>query len=195
LRPLRYALTTDGLLLAGSEAGMFGVEEERIAERGAVNPGRMIAVDLAEGRFYREQEVDQKLAEAHPYAEWLKAVRKLDEELAGGPETRIYGEDELLRRQTAVALTREDVERVLRPMAETGKEAIGSMGDDSPLAVLSEQDRPLAHYFRQNFSQVTNPPIDYLREDRVMSLKTRFKNLGNILAEDETQTNVFTLES
>ena len=195
LRPLRYALTNDGLLLAGSEAGMFGVAEERIAERGAVGPGRMIAVDLAEGRFYREQEVDQKLADAHPYTEWLRAVRKLDDEIGGGGESRLYGDEELLRRQTAVVLTREDVEKILRPMAESGKEAVGSMGDDSPLAILSSEDRPLAHFFRQNFSQVTNPPIDYLREDRVMSLKTRFKNLGNILAEDETQTDVFTLES
>jgi glutamate synthase (NADPH/NADH) large chain len=195
LRPLRYALTNDGLLLAGSEAGMFGVEDDRIAERGAVGPGRMIAVDLSEGRFYREQEVDQKLADAHPYAEWLRSVRKLDDEIGGGGETRSFGEDELLRRQTAAAMTREDVEKILRPMAESGKEAVGSMGDDSPLAVLSAEDRPLAHFFRQNFSQVTNPPIDYLREDRVMSLKTRFKNLGNILAEDETQADVFTLES
>ena len=87
----------------------------------------------------------------------------------------------------------EDVELILSPMAEDGKEAIGSMGDDSPRAVLSDVQRPLSHFFRQNFAQVTNPPIDPLREERVMSLRTRFKNLGNIHAQDATQTNVFVL--
>ncbi len=89
----------------------------------------------------------------------------------------------------------EDVELLLQPMMEDGKEAIGSMGDDAPLAVLSEQNRSLSHYFRQNFSQVTNPPIDPLREGRVMTLTTRFKNLGNILAQDETQSRVYVLSS
>ena len=98
-------------------------------------------------------------------------------------------------RQAAAGLTLEDLEMVLAPMVEEGKEALGSMGDDSPLAVLSDQYRPLAHFFRQNFSQVTNPPIDPLRETGVMSLRTRFKNLGNILAEDEAQTDVYVLES
>ena len=95
----------------------------------------------------------------------------------------------------AAGLTLEDLEIILAPMIEEGKEAVGSMGDDTPLAVLSEKYRPLSHFFRQNFSQVTNPPIDPLRETRVMSLKTRFKNLGNILAQDETQTDVYVLES
>src|SRR5262249_51716878 len=97
--------------------------------------------------------------------------------------------------QLAASISIEDLEMILHPMVEDGKEPVGSMGDDTPLAVLSQHYRPLAHYFRQNFSQVTNPPIDSLREDRVMSLRTRFRNLGNVLAQDKTQVEVFTLES
>jgi len=195
LRPLRWAATHDGLVLAGSEAGMFGLDESRIAERGALGPGRAISVNLENGRFYRENETDARLARAWPFRDWLKNVAELDPKIGPGSEPRLYGETELHRRQRAAGVSREDLEKVLQPMIETGKEAIGSMGDDSPLAVLSDRPRPLSHFFRQNFSQVTNPPIDYLREDRVMSLKTRFKNLGNILAEDSTQTDVYTLES
>ena len=101
----------------------------------------------------------------------------------------------MIRRQLAAGMSLEDIELILAPMVEDAKEAVGSMGDDTPLAVLSERYRPLAHFFRQNFSQVTNPPIDPLRETAVMSLKTRFKNLGNILAQDEAQTNVYVLQS
>ena len=121
---------------------------------------------------------------------------ELDPQIGPGPEPRLYNDrQEFLRRQRAAGFTLEDIELILAPMAEDAKEAIGSMGDDSPLAVLSDHYRPLSHFFRQNFAQVTNPPIDPLREERVMSLRTRFKNLGNILAEDESQTNVFVLES
>jgi glutamate synthase (NADPH/NADH) large chain len=135
------------------------------------------------------------LAEQHPYETWLDNVVNLDARLAG-PEPRLYTDrQDLLRRQLAAGYTLEDMELLLQPMLEEGKEAVGSMGDDAPLAVLSDQYRPLSHYLRQNFSQVTNPPIDPLREDRVMSLATRFKNLGNILAQDETQTNVYVLQS
>src|SRR5262249_14301949 len=97
--------------------------------------------------------------------------------------------------QLAASISIEDLEMILHPMVEDGKEPVGSMGDDTPLAVLSQHYRPLAHYFRQNFSQVTNPPIDSLREDRVMSLKTRFRNLGNVLAQNESQADVFVLDS
>src|SRR6185437_2185891 len=119
----------------------------------------------------------------------------LDEEIGPGSEPRLYSREELVRRQVAAGMTLEDLEMILAPMIEEGKEATGSMGDDAPLAVLSEKYRPLSHFFRQNFSQVTNPPIDPLRETRVMSLKTRFRNLGNVLAQDESQTEVFVLES
>ena len=195
LRPLRVAYTDDGLVIMGSEAGMTGVAESRIVRKLAITPGRMIAIDLGEGRLYGEDEIIDRLSERHPYTDWLGNMVDLDADLGPGPEPRLYEREELTRRQAAAGLTLEDLEMVLAPMVEEGKEALGSMGDDSPLAVLSDNYRPLAHFFRQNFSQVTNPPIDPLRETGVMSLKTRFKNLGNILAQDAGQTNVYTLNS
>jgi len=195
LRPLRVAYTDDGLVIMGSEAGMTGVAESRIVRKLAITPGRMIAIDLAEGRLYGEDEIIDRLAERHPYTEWLGNMVNLDETAEPEAPARQYDRETLVRRQAAAGLTLEDLEMVLAPMIEEGKEALGSMGDDSPLAVLSEQYRPLSHFFRQNFSQVTNPPIDPLRETRVMSLKTRFKNLGNILAQDAAQTNVYVLKS
>jgi glutamate synthase (NADPH/NADH) large chain len=195
LRPLRVARTSDGLLIMGSEAGMCGVEESRIISKTHITAGRMLAVDLKEGRFYDEEELVDALADDHPYTEWLKNIVSLETRIGPGPEPRQLDREALTRRQVAAGLSLEDVELILAPLAEEGKEAIGSMGDDTPLAVLSEGYRPLSHFFRQNFSQVTNPPIDPLRETAVMSLKTRFKNLGNILAQDETQTDVYVLES
>jgi glutamate synthase (NADPH/NADH) large chain len=195
LRPMRYALTTDGLLVTGSEAGMCALPDARVARRGRVGAGKMIAVDTEKGRFYDETEIVDRLAAKHPYEKWLGNVIELESRIVGG-EPRLYEtRAELLRRQAAAGMTLEDLELILQPMMEEAKEAVGSMGDDTPLAVLSDRYRPLSHYFRQNFSQVTNPPIDPLREDRVMSLATRFKNLGNILAHDETQTDVFILSS
>jgi len=195
LRPMRVAYTEDGLVIMGSEAGMTGVAEARITRKAHISPGRMIAIDMAEGKLYDEDEIIDLLAERHPYTKWLGNMVALDETIGPGSEPRAYSRDELLRRQVAAGLTLEDMELILAPMIEDGKEAVGSMGDDAPLAVLSEKYRPLSHFFRQNFSQVTNPPIDPLREARVMSLKTRFKNLGNILAQDETQTDVYVMDS
>jgi glutamate synthase (NADPH/NADH) large chain len=195
LRPLRAAYTDDGLLIVGSEAGMCGVPDARVVTKAHIGHGKMVAVDLYEGRLYGEEEILDQLSQRHPYTEWLGNMVTLEERIGPGPEPRKYGREELIRRQVAAGLTLEDVELILAPMAEEGKEAVGSMGDDTPLAVLSEKYRPLSHFFRQNFSQVTNPPIDPLRETRVMSLKTRFKNLGNILAQDAAQTDVYVLES
>ena len=195
LRPMRVAYTSDGLLILGSEAGMCGVPENRITRKDHIGPGRMIAVDLSEGRLYSENEIIDELSERHPYTQWLGNMVALEERIGPGPEPRRYDREELLRRQVAAGYSLEELELLLAPMAEDGKEAVGSMGDDAPLAVLSERYRPLSHFFRQNFSQVTNPPIDPLRETRVMSLKTRFKNLGNILSQDEAQTDVYVLES
>jgi glutamate synthase (NADPH/NADH) large chain len=195
LRPLRITETSDGLLIVGSEVGMTGISDERISRRAHIGPGKMIAVDLEEGRLYGEDALIDSLSQKHPFTDWLQSVVELEPLLGPGPEPRRYQGEELVRRQAAAGLSFEDVETMLDPMVADGKEAIGSMGDDAPLAVLSDRYRPLAHYFRQNFSQVTNPPIDSLREAGAMSLKTRFKNLGNILAEDRTQTDVFVLES
>ncbi|MFC0632366.1 glutamate synthase large subunit [Brevundimonas balnearis] len=195
LRPLRLARTVDGLLICGSEAGMTGVAEERIEQRLHIGPGRMVAVDLEAGRFYDEFELVDRLAEDHPYREWLGNMVELEARVGPGDEPRRLSGEALTRAQLAVGWTEEDIESLLDPMATSGKEAVGSMGDDAPPTVLSEIDRPFSHYFRQAFAQVTNPPIDSLREAGAMSLKTRFKNLGNILAQDETQTRVFVLDS
>ncbi len=195
LRPQRYALTDDGLLFSGSETGMVVLDDARIVRKGRVGPGQMIALDLVEGRFYEDREIKDKLANEYPYQEWTKKIVELDPIIGPGSEPRVFGRETLRRRQVAAGLTIEDLELILHPMVEDAKEPVGSMGDDTPLAVLSDKYRPLSHYFRQNFSQVTNPPIDSLREERVMSLKTRFRNLGNVLAQDEKQTDVFVLES
>jgi glutamate synthase (NADPH) large chain len=196
LRPQRYAVTTDGLLFVGSETGLVVLDESKVIRKGRVGPGQMIAVDLEEARFYEDRELKDRLAGEYPYEEWTKNIVELEPIIGPGPEPRLYEKDALRRRQVAAGYTVEDLELILHPMVEDGKEAVGSMGDDAPLAVLSDRYRPLSHYFRQNFSQVTNPPIDSLREERVMSLKTRFRNLGNVLAQDEGQTeDVFVLES
>lgn len=195
LRPLRVAETKDGLLIVGSEAGMTGVADDRIKRRLHIAPGRMIGVDMVEGKLFNEFEILDWLANKHQYTKWRDNMVELEPEIAPGPEPRKLFGEELKRRQIAAGLSMEDLDVVLDTMVKEGKEAIGSMGDDSPLAVLSDKWRPLAHYFRQNFAQVTNPPIDPLREASGMSLKTRFKNLGNILLESESQTDVFVLES
>ncbi len=195
LRPMRYVITGDGLLIAGSEAGMVPVDEQTVREKGALGPGQMIAVDMAEGRLYRDAALKDKLAAAQPYGDWIEKVVELTPTLERLPEVPLFTGEDLRRRQLAAGYTLEEVEQVLVPMAEDGKEMIASMGDDTPPAVLSKVYRPLSHYFRQNFSQVTNPPIDSLRESRVMSLKTRFGNLTNVLDESSAQTEILVLET
>ena len=195
LRPMRYAITDDGILAVGSETGMCPLGNRKVARRGSIEPGRTIAVDLKRAKFYDSDELLDRLASKQPYTEWVKNIVELEDRIGPGAEEKLFEPEKLLRRQAAAGLDLETLDLILRSMAETGKEAIGSMGDDTPIAVLSKNYRPLSHFFRQNFSQVTNPPIDPLRESGVMSLKTRFKNLGNILATSETQTDVFALDS
>jgi glutamate synthase (NADPH) large chain len=196
LRPMRYVLTGDGLIIAGSETGMVKIDEPAVVEKGRLGPGQMIVVDMEAGRLYHDREIKDLLAGQRPYGDWVRHITALDDLVKQGPvEPAELSRDELRRRQVAYGITMEDLETILHPMVEDAKEAIGSMGDDSPLAVLSDRYRGLHHYFRQNFSQVTNPPIDSLREKRVMSLKTRLGNLGNILDEDATQTKLLQLDS
>ena len=195
LRPLRYVVTGDGLLVAGSEAGMVPVDEARVVEKGALGPGQMIAVDMQEGRLYHDTELKDKLAIAQPFGSWVEKVVELSDLLRDVPEKALFDGEALRKRQRAAGYSIEELEQVLAPMAEDGKEMIASMGDDTPSAVLSTMFRPLSHFFRQNFSQVTNPPIDSLRESRVMSLKTRFGNLKNVLDEDSSQTEILVLDS
>ena len=195
LRPMRYVITGDGLLIAGSEAGMVSVDEMSVREKGALGPGQMIAVDMRDGKLYRDTAIKDRLAASQPFGEWIDKIVDLNSLLRDVPEQALFAGEDLRRRQIAAGYSMEEVEQVLTPMAEDGKEMIASMGDDTPAAVLSKIYRPLSHFFRQNFSQVTNPPIDSLRESRVMSLKTRFGNLKNVLDESSAQTEILVLES
>ena len=194
LRPMRYVVTGDGLLIAGSEAGMVSVNESEVIEKGALGPGEMIAVDLDRGILLHDRDLKNELANSAPFDDWASKIIDL-EKVTKGKEFQCFFGKELRHRQIAAGYSIEDLETILAPMAEDGKETLASMGDDTPSAVLSKQYRPLSHYFRQNFSQVTNPPIDSLRENRVMSLKTRFGNLKNVLDQDSSQTEILVLDS
>jgi len=195
LRPMRYVVTGDGLLIAGSEAGMVPIDESTVLEKGALGPGQMLAVDMKDGKLFHDEEMKDKLAASQPFGEWVGKINELDEKLASVTEKPMFTAGDLRKRQIAAGYSIEELEQILAPMAEDAKEALASMGDDTPSAVLSEKYRPLSHFFRQAFSQVTNPPIDSLREYRVMSLKTRFGNLKNVLDEDSSQTEILVLDS
>ena len=195
LRPMRYVVTRDGMVIAGSETGMVPLDEAIVVEKGALGPGQMLAIDMANGDLFHDTEIKDKLAASQPFGEWVGKITEMDEGLSAVTEAPLFEGAELRKRQIAAGYTVEELEQILAPMAEDGKESLASMGDDTPSAVLSKQYRPLSHYFRQNFSQVTNPPIDSLREYRVMSLKTRFGNLKNVLDEDSSQTEILVMDS
>ena len=195
LRPIRYTLTED-FLIAGSETGMVEIEECKILERGRVGPGQMIAVNFKEGKFYTDLEIKNKLAQSKPFGEWTKKITHIDKLVQSvDEEFRDINASDFRKRISSFGWTVEDIELILHPMIAEQKEATGSMGDDTPLAVLSDNYRGLHHFFRQNFSQVTNPPIDSLRERVVMSLRTRIGNLSNILDEDQSQCDHLQLSS
>ncbi len=194
LRPLRYTVTSDELLFAGSETGMISIPNEKVIFKGRLGPGQAIAIDLNKGQVYDSKSLKNKISK--DYKKYNKQIIDLDKKFSISNEKFIFTGDELRRRQFIAGMNIEDLEIILHPMVEDSKEAVGSMGDDTPAAVLSEKYRPLSHFFKQNFSQVTNPPIDSLRENEVMSLKTRFGNTGNILDfENLTEENIYVLES
>jgi len=194
LRPLRYTLTSDKFLFAGSETGMVPFSNKKIIFKGRLGPGQAIAIDLDKGQVYDSKSLKNKISK--DYKKYNKQIIDLDKKFYSTKEKVIYNGDELRRRQFLAGMNIEDLELILHPMVEDVKEAVGSMGDDTPTAVLSDQYRPLSHFFRQNFSQVTNPAIDSLRENEVMSLKTRFGNTGNILDfENLTEDNIYVLDS
>jgi len=195
LRPMRYVVTGDGLLMAGSESGMVSVDETTVVEKGALGPGQMIAVDMAEGRLVHDVDLKNELAASRLFGDWVGSIVDMEALTDNVQSKTLFTGAELRKRQIAAGYSIEELESILHPMAEDGKEVLASMGDDTPSAVLSEMYRPLSHFFRQNFSQVTNPPIDSLREYRVMSLKTRFGNLKNVLDEDNNQTEILLLNS
>jgi glutamate synthase (NADPH/NADH) large chain len=185
LRPARYIITNDDKVVLASEVGVLPIPEESIRHKWRLQPGRMLLIDLDAGRIIDDAEIKQKLASEHPYAEWLKNTQFKLEELPGVPAEmpmeRTQDTKGLLRDQQAFGYTQEDLNFFLEPMGRDGDDPIGSMGTDTPLAVLSNKSKLLFHYFKQNFAQVTNPPIDPIREELVMSLVSMIGPRPNLL--------------
>ncbi|MEN9889563.1 MAG: Ferredoxin-dependent glutamate synthase 1, partial [Pseudomonadota bacterium] len=202
LRPSRYCVTDDDMVIMGSESGVLPVPESKIVRKWRLQPGKMFLIDLEQGRMIDDEELKAGLASAKPYAQWIDNLRiRLDDvvqpvagedsvELPMGADTGTTASStspELLDQQQAFGFTQEDIKFLLSPMAANGEEAIGSMGNDSPLAVLSDKNKPLYNYFKQLFAQVTNPPIDPIREAIVMSLVSFIGPKPNLL--DINQVN------
>jgi glutamate synthase (NADPH/NADH) large chain len=185
LRPSRYCVTNDDRVIMASETGVLPVDPASVKEKGRLQPGKMFIVDMEQGRIISDDELKQNICSQKPYAEWLNKYKIRLDEL---PEPRVMfthlEHDQIFKYQKAFGYSIEDIETLISPMALDGKEPVGSMGSDVPLAVLSDQPQHLSSYFKQLFAQVTNPPIDPIRERLVMSLATFAGNNGNLLAED-----------
>src|SRR6187551_3658954 len=185
LRPSRYCVTNDGRVIMASETGVLPVDPSTIIEKGRLQPGKMFVVDMEKGKIISDEELKQDICSQKPYSDWLNKYKIRLEEL---PEPRVLfthlEHDQIFKYQKAFGYTTEDLDTIIAPMALDGKEPIGSMGTDTPLAVLSDQPQHLSAYFKQLFAQVTNPPIDPIRERLVMSLSTFVGNNGNMLLED-----------
>jgi glutamate synthase (NADPH) large chain len=183
LRPARYVVTHDDIVVLASETGVLPVKAENVKRKGRLQPGKMFLIDLEQGRIVSDNEVKDRLASRQPYGEWLKEYQITLDKL---PEpARVHGSDHstLIARQRAFGYTDEDLRMLMTPMAVNGEEPVGSMGVDTPLACLSDKPQPLFNYFKQLFAQVTNPPIDPIREEMVMSLVSYIGREGNILGE------------
>ena len=184
LRPSRWVITKDDFITVASEVGVYNYKPEDVVAKGRLGPGQILSVDTQDGKLYHTEDIDNQLMSRQPYKEWLRenALRIKGSLIPTAEESAVTAE-ELNRYMKQFSVTFEERDQVLRPMAEAGQEATGSMGDDTPMAVLSQQNRSLYDYFRQQFAQVTNPPIDPLREAIVMSLETCFGPEGNIFDE------------
>ncbi len=194
LRPARYSITRDGYIVVGSEAGVVDLPEAEIVEKGRLGPGQTIAVDLENHEILKNWDIKQRVASLAPYGQWLRQHRV---ELQPQPfiDELQFETPALLRQQTAFGYTAEDVEMIVQPMIAQGKEPTFCMGDDIPLAVLSDKPRLLYDYFKQRFAQVTNPPIDPLRESLVMSLSTQLGERGNLLEAKPEYARLLKLET
>ncbi|PJG54589.1 glutamate synthase large subunit [Bradyrhizobium forestalis] len=170
LRPARYLVTKDDRIVMASEMGVLTIPEDQIITKWRLQPGKMLLVDLDQGRLIPDDEIKAELARSHPYKEWLERTQIVLEELPKVPTTGVRSNLSLLDRQQAFGYSQEDITILMTPMAATGEEAAGSMGNDTPISALSDKAKPLFTYFKQNFAQVTNPPIDPIREELVMSL-------------------------
>ncbi|AFY37378.1 glutamate synthase (ferredoxin) [[Leptolyngbya] sp. PCC 7376] len=194
LRPARYCVTKDGYILVSSEAGVVDVLDEEIVEKGRLGPGQMVAVDFKTQEVLKNWDIKQRVAKAQPYGQWLSENRQVLETQSFLTEPTTVKED-LLRLQTAFGYTAEDVDMIINAMAEMAKEPTFCMGDDIPLAVLSEKPRLLFDYFKQRFAQVTNPPIDPLREKLVMSLNMYLGERGSLVDCDAKDAKVLKIDS
>ncbi|HEY8076371.1 MAG TPA: glutamate synthase central domain-containing protein, partial [Labilithrix sp.] len=193
LRPAKYVVTKSGLVVMASEMGVLSVDPADVVEKGRLQPGKMFLVDVKKRRIVSDEEIKKQIATRKPYGEWVKQNKI---ELASLPEVpAIYSMDraERVRLQRAHGYTREDLRVILEPMAESGEEPVGSMGTDIPIAALSDRPVTLFRYFKQQFAQVTNPPIDPIREDLVMSLVSCVGGEGNLLEETPEQCRLLEL--
>ena len=181
LRPARYYVTDDDLVVLASEMGVLPVPEESIVTKWRLQPGKMLLVDLVEHRIVSDAEIKQTLSRAHPYDKWLKKTQIVLEDLSSVEPRASRTDVSLLDRQQAFGYSQEDLSFLLSPMATTGQEAVGSMGTDTPISALSSKSKLLYTYFKQNFAQVTNPPIDPIREELVMSLVSFIGPRPNLL--------------
>ncbi|MDQ6998135.1 MAG: glutamate synthase large subunit [Mariprofundus sp.] len=187
LRPTRYLVTEDDLVLGASEMGVLDIPEEKIIKKWRLQPGKMLLIDLEEGRIIDDAEIKTQLSKAKPYQEWLAKTQIQLENLPEEVAPQAPDHDTMLHRQQSFGYTQEDIKFLMTPMAVSGQEGTGSMGNDSPLAVLSNRAKPLYNYFRQLFAQVTNPPIDPIREEMVMSLTSIIGPRPNLLGLEESE--------
>src|SRR6202041_714446 len=192
LRPGRYVVTNDDLVIMASETGALDVEPEQVKMKGRLQPGKMFLVDTVEGRIVPDKEIKQRLASRQPDGQWLKDNQITIDQLPAPTRMHHPDAETLLRRQRAFGYSDEDLRMILGPMAASGEEPIGSMGTDTPLACLSDKPQSLFNYFKQLFAQVTNPPIDPIREEMVMSLISYIGSERNIL--DEAPDNCHMLK-
>ncbi|WP_421926691.1 glutamate synthase large subunit [Neoaquamicrobium sediminum] len=170
LRPARYVVTNDDRIIMASEAGALPVAEEKVVKKWRLQPGRMLLIDLEKGRIVSDEEIKSEIATKHPYRQWLANTQLILEDLKPVEPRALRKDVSLLDRQQAFGYTQEDTKLLMSPMATTGQEAVGSMGTDTPISAMSDKSKLLYTYFKQNFAQVTNPPIDPIREELVMSL-------------------------
>jgi len=184
LRPARYLITADDIVVMASEMGVLDIPQERIVKKWRLQPGKMFLIDLEQGRIIDDTELKTELANSHTYQEWLDKTQIHLHDLPDQVSAMAPDPDTLLDRQQAFGYTQEDLKFLMTPMAVTGQEAIGSMGADNPIAVLSNKAKPLSNYFKQNFAQVTNPPIDPIREELVMSLVSLIGPRPNLLGHE-----------
>ncbi|PWK78705.1 glutamate synthase (NADPH/NADH) large chain [Mucilaginibacter oryzae] len=195
LRPLRFVITSDGRVIAASEAGTLAIDESTVLRKGRLQPGKMLLIDTEKGRIITDEEIKKQVASQQPYGRWLENYKINLSELS---EPRLafasLSEASVYRYQQVFGYSREDIDTIIKPMALDGKEPVGSMGTDVPLAILSDKPQHLSSYFKQFFAQVTNPPIDPIRERLVMSLATFIGNNGNLLDEDKMHCHCVVLK-